>query len=190
MRPSSCGSCSGRAMASRTATMPPTPRHSCIRRAINMFSNTSVLAIGIPLVCGRVTIACRRTPLERVCRSVFARPRATAHARTPRVSILEAVQSSTRNTAPTARLRWRWSNHAEILLVSFGALLIIEISYTRLISYKLFYYYVYLVIGLALLGIGTGPLAVAVSKRLRRAATDSVLFEFQCSAERAPSSLT
>ncbi|MGD0254939.1 MAG: hypothetical protein ABSB99_05215 [Acidimicrobiales bacterium] len=91
------------------------------------------------------------------------------------MSILEAVQSSTRNTAPTARLRWRWSNHAEILLVSFGALLI-EISYTRLISYKLFYYYVYLVIGLALLGIGTGGVLVAVSKRLRRAATDSVLF--------------
>jgi hypothetical protein len=59
--------------------------------------------------------------------------------------------------------------------VSFGALLI-EISYTRLISYKLFYYYVYLVIGLALLGIGTGGVLVAVSKRLRRAATDSVLF--------------
>jgi hypothetical protein len=60
-------------------------------------------------------------------------------------------------------------------LVSFAALLI-EISYTRLISYKLFYYYVYLVIGLALLGIGTGGVLVAVSKRLRRAATDSVLF--------------
>ena len=59
--------------------------------------------------------------------------------------------------------------------MSFAALLI-EISYTRLISYKLFYYYVYLVIGLALLGIGTGGVLVAVSKRLRRAATDSVLF--------------
>ncbi|MGA2037302.1 MAG: hypothetical protein ABSH04_06940, partial [Acidimicrobiales bacterium] len=87
----------------------------------------------------------------------------------------EITQSSAAVTAPVARPRWRWSNHAEILLVSFAALLI-EISYTRLISYKLFYYYVYLVIGLALLGIGTGGVLVAVSKRLRRASTDSVLF--------------
>ena len=44
---------------------------------------------------------------------------------------------------------------AEILLISFAALLL-EISYTRIVSYKLFYYYTYLVIGLALLGIGSG----------------------------------
>lgn len=71
--------------------------------------------------------------------------------------------------------RWRYSNHAEILLVSLSALLI-EISYTRIISYKLFYYYVYLVIGLALLGVGTGAVAVAVSKRLRDAATETILY--------------
>lgn len=70
---------------------------------------------------------------------------------------------------------WRYSNHAEILLISFAALLI-EIAYTRLISYKLYYYYVYLVIGLALLGVGAGGVAVAVSKRLRAAQTDTVLF--------------
>jgi hypothetical protein len=77
--------------------------------------------------------------------------------------------------ARPARLSWRWSHHFEILLVSFSAL-VIEISYTRIISYKLFYYYVYLVIGLALLGIGSGGVVVAVSKRLKRAATDQILF--------------
>ena len=73
------------------------------------------------------------------------------------------------------RVSWRYSNHVEILLISFSALLI-EIAYTRIISYKLFYYYVYLVIGLALLGVGAGGVAVAVSKRLRAAQTDTVLF--------------
>jgi hypothetical protein len=78
--------------------------------------------------------------------------------------------------APAAgRPAWRWSHHFEILVVSFSAL-VIEISYTRIISYKLFYYYVYLAIGLALLGIGTGGVLVAVSKRLRRTSTDLVLF--------------
>ncbi len=40
-----------------------------------------------------------------------------------------------------------------ILLLSLAGLLT-EISYTRIVSYKLFYYYTYLVIGLALLGLG------------------------------------
>jgi hypothetical protein len=62
----------------------------------------------------------------------------------------------------------------EILAVSFAALLL-EISYTRIISFKLFYYYTYLVIGLALLGIGTGGVIVAISRRLREAATDTIL---------------
>ena len=50
----------------------------------------------------------------------------------------------------------------EILLISFAALLL-EISYTRIVSYKLFYYYTYLVIGLALLGIGSGGVFVFVT---------------------------
>jgi hypothetical protein len=82
---------------------------------------------------------------------------------------------SRRVTKSEQRVPWRYSNHFEILLISFSALLI-EISYTRIISYKLFYYYVYLVIGLALLGVGAGGVAVAVSKRLRAAQTDTVLF--------------
>jgi hypothetical protein len=64
--------------------------------------------------------------------------------------------------------------HVEILLVSFAALLL-EISYTRIVSFKLFYYYTYLVIGLALLGIGAGGVLVAVSGRLKRASTDAIL---------------
>lgn len=64
--------------------------------------------------------------------------------------------------------------HLEILLVSFAGLLL-EISYTRVVSFKLFYYYTYLVIGLALLGIGTGGVLVAVSGRLKRASTDAIL---------------
>jgi spermidine synthase len=64
--------------------------------------------------------------------------------------------------------------HLEIFLISFAALLL-EISYTRVISFKLFYYYVYLVIGLALLGIGSGGVLVAISKRIRRAAIDTIL---------------
>ena len=73
------------------------------------------------------------------------------------------------------RQQSKFANHAEIFLVSFSALLV-EISYTRIISYKLFYYYVYLVIGLALLGIGAGAVFVALSKRLRSAAIDTILF--------------
>jgi len=68
----------------------------------------------------------------------------------------------------------RQGYHAEILLVSFAALLV-EVCYTRVISYKLFYYYTYLIIGLALLGIGTGGVLVTVSSRIREARTDTVL---------------
>ena len=89
---------------------------------------------------------------------------------------------TTLKTRPTARVvagpvhtrARRQGYHAEILLVSFAALLI-EVCYTRVISFKLFYYYTYLIIGLALLGIGTGGVLVAVSRRLRQARTDTVL---------------
>jgi Spermine/spermidine synthase domain len=45
--------------------------------------------------------------------------------------------------------------------------LTLEIAYTRVISFKLFYYYTYFVIGLALLGLGTGSAVVALSSRVR-----------------------
>lgn len=44
----------------------------------------------------------------------------------------------------------------------------LEIAYTRIISFKLFYYYTYFVIGLALLGFGAAATVVALSVRLRR----------------------
>ncbi|MGI9051141.1 MAG: hypothetical protein ACR2HQ_00575 [Ilumatobacteraceae bacterium] len=45
--------------------------------------------------------------------------------------------------------------------------LTLEIAYTRVISFKLFYYYTYFVIGLALLGLGASSAVVALSTRLR-----------------------
>jgi spermidine synthase len=66
------------------------------------------------------------------------------------------------------------SYHAEILLMSFAALML-EVSYTRIVSFKLYYYYTYVVIGLALLGIGCGAVLVATSPRLRRASTQAII---------------
>jgi hypothetical protein len=45
--------------------------------------------------------------------------------------------------------------------------LTLEIAYTRVISFKLFYYYTYFVIGLALLGLGAASSFTALSGRLR-----------------------
>ncbi len=75
--------------------------------------------------------------------------------------------------APSTAPRERAYN-LEIFLVSLAGLLL-EIAYTRVISFKLFYYYTYLIIGLALLGIGTGGVLVAISSRLRRAATETII---------------
>jgi hypothetical protein len=66
------------------------------------------------------------------------------------------------------------SYYLELFLVSFAGLLL-EIGYTRVISFKLFYYYTYFVIGLALLGIGAGAVLVTISERLRRAEIETVL---------------
>jgi hypothetical protein len=81
---------------------------------------------------------------------------------------------TTANAVPPHADARRRAYKLEILLVSFAALLL-EISYTRIISYKLFYYYTYLVIGLALLGIDAGGVLVAVSRRVRRAETETIL---------------
>lgn len=70
--------------------------------------------------------------------------------------------------------RTRLPRWLAILLVSLAGLLL-EIGYTRVVSYKLWYYYTYLVIGLSLLGIGTGGVLVALSSRLRRASTDGII---------------
>jgi len=61
-----------------------------------------------------------------------------------------------------------------IFLVSLAGLLL-EVGYTRIVSYKLWYYYTYLVIGLALLGIGSGGVLVATSSRLRASSTERII---------------
>ena len=61
-----------------------------------------------------------------------------------------------------------------ILLVSFAGLLL-EVGYTRIVSYKFWYYYTYLVIGLALLGIGSGSVFVAVFSPMRKWGTDRIM---------------
>ncbi len=76
---------------------------------------------------------------------------------------------------PSERSRMKTRPHyIEIFLVSVAALLL-EISYTRIISFKLYYYYVYLVIGLALVGLGSGAVFVAISKRLRETSLDRII---------------
>ena len=47
----------------------------------------------------------------------------------------------------------------------------LEIAYTRVISFKIFYYYTYFVVGLALLGLGAASSVLALSSRLRRMPT-------------------
>jgi hypothetical protein len=56
----------------------------------------------------------------------------------------------------------------QIFLVCLGAILL-EVSYTRVFSFKVFHYFTYLTIGIALLGIGSGGVLVSVSRRLREA---------------------
>src|SRR5260370_38880625 len=61
-----------------------------------------------------------------------------------------------------------------IFFVSLAGLLL-EVGYTRIVSYKLWYYYTYLVIGLALLGIGSGGVLVATPLRLLARAAERLI---------------
>ena len=63
---------------------------------------------------------------------------------------------------------------AAIAITSLSGLLL-EVAYTRVISYKLWYYYTYLVIGLALLGIGSGGILVATVRSLAAASTRRIV---------------
>src|SRR5438034_6548348 len=74
-------------------------------------------------------------------------------------------------TSDRTRRMPRW---LAILLVSMAGLLL-EVGYTRIVSFKLWYYYTYLVIGLALLGIGSGSVFVAVFSPVRRWATERII---------------
>ncbi len=81
-------------------------------------------------------------------------------------------------TAPTDSVlinsRERSRNLVAIAVVSLAGLLL-EVGYTRIVSYKLWYYYTYLVIGLALLGIGSGGIAVTLIPALKRASSRSII---------------
>ena len=56
----------------------------------------------------------------------------------------------------------------EIFAISLAAILL-EISYTRIFSFKIYYYFTYVIIGIGLLGLGAGGVALAISRRLRDA---------------------
>jgi hypothetical protein len=62
----------------------------------------------------------------------------------------------------------------EIFAVSLSGLLL-EIAYTRIFSFKVFYYFTYLIIGIGLLGIGAGGVAVATSRRLRATSAQTLI---------------
>jgi hypothetical protein len=66
------------------------------------------------------------------------------------------------------------SRTPEAFLVSLGAILL-EVSYTRVFSFKLVYYFTYLIIGIALLGLGAGGILLAIAPRLRRAAPERLI---------------
>ena len=62
----------------------------------------------------------------------------------------------------------------EILLVSL-AVILLEINYTRVFSFKLYYYFTYLILGIAMLGLGAGGVLVTVSERLRGARPERLI---------------
>ena len=62
----------------------------------------------------------------------------------------------------------------EVFLVSLAALLL-EISYTRIFSFKASSYFTYLLIGFALLGIGSGGVLVSIASGWRRRPAETVL---------------
>lgn len=82
---------------------------------------------------------------------------------------------STRGVSvPKPDFRGRLPQWLALLLVCLAGLLL-EVSYTRIASYKLWYYYTYLVIGLSLLGIGSGGIIVAMWRPIRRIATERIV---------------
>ncbi|HEY2388388.1 MAG TPA: hypothetical protein VGK30_15645 [Candidatus Binatia bacterium] len=62
----------------------------------------------------------------------------------------------------------------EIFAISLASI-VLEIGYTRIFSFKLYYYFTYLIIGLALLGLGAGGVFVTLVERLRDAPLGRVL---------------
>src|SRR5436309_14006549 len=58
--------------------------------------------------------------------------------------------------------------YVETFLISL-AVILLEVSYTRIFSFKLVYYFTYLIIGISLLGLGAGGVTAAIFPRLRHA---------------------
>ncbi|MFM7144219.1 MAG: hypothetical protein ACKO2K_20130 [Alphaproteobacteria bacterium] len=56
------------------------------------------------------------------------------------------------------------AERAAVFLVSLAAILL-EIAWTRVFSFKLFYYFSYFVVGVAMLGLGAGGVAVAIDRK-------------------------
>ena len=68
----------------------------------------------------------------------------------------------------------RKSLYFETFALAF-AVLLLEVSYTRVFSFKLVYYFAYLVIGIAMLGLGMGGVLVAIRPRLRTTPIEGLL---------------
>jgi len=68
----------------------------------------------------------------------------------------------------------RRSRTPEAFLISL-AVILLEVSYTRIFSFKLVYYFTYLIIGIALLGLGSGGVLVAIVPRLRRVPAEKAI---------------
>jgi hypothetical protein len=62
----------------------------------------------------------------------------------------------------------------EIFAASFSALLL-EVAYTRIFSFKVFYYFTYVILGVGLMGLGAGGIVVALSSRVRQATPERLL---------------
>jgi hypothetical protein len=60
----------------------------------------------------------------------------------------------------------RIAPYLEVFAIAY-AVILLEISFTRVFSFKLYYYFTYLVIGIALLGVGTGGVIVTLFRRVR-----------------------
>jgi hypothetical protein len=117
-------------------------------------------------VSNRVESISERTPIHRT--PDFP------HARRCRVARSEEEMTELKNPPETDEGGSSRGFHLEIFLMAFASLLL-EVSYTRIISFKLYYYYTYLIIGLALLGLGCGGVVVTVSTRLRLARTETII---------------
>jgi hypothetical protein len=92
---------------------------------------------------------------------------------------MAADTSNTTATTHASAAAWetegaRLPRWLALLLVSLAGLLL-EVGYTRIVGYKLWYYYTYLVIGLSLLGIGSGAILVAIWEPMRRWATERII---------------